>query len=327
MPRAVYAGEPLVVEVELRNRRKRLGCWAVRVEDHVCPEDEPKRDESATPTVLFSHVRPGESQRCAYRGRFPQRGRYRFGPLKVSTRFPFGLFRRTITLEPAQTLTVYPRLGRLAPAWIVENQAAFQGARGGGRAGRAAGDFCGVREWQAGDSVRRVHWRSTARHGAVVVCQFERPRRHDLAVLVDLWQPPLPDAEHAENVERAVSFAATLVADACRRGGRHVVLGIAGSELDCISGATSTPLLEHAMERLAVAKASHEDCLPGLLERAAGQIKPGTEVLLVSTRSGDAERLADLGAAGDGRPNAGRVRAVHTAGTEFCNYFRLDDCP
>ena len=322
MPRAVYAGEPLVVEIELRNRRKRLGCWAVRVEDHLRPEDEPQRDESAKPTVLFSYVRAGELQRRAYRGRFAQRGRYRFGPLKVSTRFPFGLLRRTITLKRAQTLTVYPRLGRLAPAWVVENQEAFQGARGGGRAGRAAGDFCGVREWQAGDSVRRVHWRSTARHGAVVVCQFERPRRHDLALLVDLWQPDQPDQEDLENVERAVSFAATLVADACRRGGRHVVLGITGREPDCIAGPTSTPLLEHALERLAVAKASQEDRLPALLELAAKEITPGTEVLLVSTRARDAHRLAALWADPHRDRRASRVRVLRPADPEFSNYFR-----
>ena len=98
-PRTVYAGEPLAVEIELANTRKWLGSWAVVVEDRLRREDDRDREQSARPRVFFPHVRRGESARRAYRGRLPRRGRYRLGPLKVSTRFPFGLFRRTLTLD------------------------------------------------------------------------------------------------------------------------------------------------------------------------------------------------------------------------------------
>ena len=52
-----------------------------------------------------------------------------------------------------------------------------------------------------------------------MVRQFDRQRNRDLAVLIELWQPEVPTAEQLENVELAVSFAATLVAEACRTGG------------------------------------------------------------------------------------------------------------
>jgi uncharacterized protein (DUF58 family) len=325
VPRAVYAGEPLAVEIELRNGRSRVGSWALRVTDRVRREDDARRNAVQKPATLFPYVPAGESRRRAYHGRLWERGRYRFGPLEVSTRFPFGLLRRTVTLGRGDTdaLTVFPRLGRLTRAWHARHREALQGTRGGRRPGRAPGDFCGVREWRSGDSVRRVHWRSTARHGEVVVCQFEQPRSRDLAVLVDLWQPARPDPDDLRNVELAVSFAATLVADVCRRGGGHLLLGITGAPPDLMTGPPSALLMEHAMERLAVAKASEEDHLPALLELAFARIRPGTEVLLVSPRTQDLTgTLRCTPSGGDPRrETASEIRLVRTADPAFSRYF------
>lgn len=326
-PRAVYAGEPLAVEIELRSARDRRGSWALWVTDHVRREDDVPGNGSQKPATLFSYVPAGGTRRRAYHGRFFERGRYRLGPLEVSTRFPFGLLRGTITPDQEEThaLTVFPRLGRLTPAWKARHREALQGARGGRRPGRAPGAFCGVREWQAGDSVRRVHWRSTARHGEVVVCQFEQPRSRDVAVLLDLWQPGEPGVEDLENLELAVSFAATLVAEVCRRGGGRLLLGITGAEPDLTTGSPSAPLVEHAMERLAVAKGSEEDHLPGLLDAALRQIKPGTEVVLVSPRRGplsDMLRTAPAGTDPLPEPAGSEIRLVSPADPGFSQYFQ-----
>ena len=65
--------------------------------------------------ALFSHVPPDSVRHLSYYGRLTRRGRYRFGPLRISTRFPLGLIRRTVTVEQTQTMTVCPRLGHLTP--------------------------------------------------------------------------------------------------------------------------------------------------------------------------------------------------------------------
>ena len=65
----------------------------------------------------FPTCPPAQSRKGAYRGRLVERGRYRFGPLRLSTRFPFGLFSRTITAGEVETLIVLPRLGRLTEGW------------------------------------------------------------------------------------------------------------------------------------------------------------------------------------------------------------------
>jgi hypothetical protein len=126
-------------------------------------------------------------------------------------------------------------------------------------------------------------------------------------------------------VELAVSFAATVVADACRRGGGHLLLGITGAEPDLMAGPPSAPLMEHAMERLAVAKASQEDHLPALLEVALGQIKPGTEVLLVSpTRQNlsDLLRSSPFCTGALREPAGSEIRLLSTADPEFSQCFQ-----
>ena len=65
--------------------------------------------------VLFPYVPPGETCRTKYEGLPPVRGRYRFGPVRVVTRFPLGLLRYEKTLERPAVLIVWPQIGRLVP--------------------------------------------------------------------------------------------------------------------------------------------------------------------------------------------------------------------
>jgi uncharacterized protein (DUF58 family) len=326
MPPGICAGDLLVVNVGLRNKRRRLGSWAVAVQDQIRAEAGPGRGRSIRPTVFFLYVPAGQSRNGVYRGRLPQRGRYRFGPTRLSTRFPFGLFERRITVDETHTLTVSPRLGRLTQRWITRHHEAFEGTqRRERRHSRIPGEFYGVREWRLGDSPRWVHWRSSARHGTLVVRQFERQRNRDVAVLVDLWQPEQPEPDDLEAVELAVSFAATVVADLCRKGGSDLLLGTTGAEPECIGGPASLALMQGAMQRLAVVEASAEDRLPELFEQALGRIEPGTEVILVSTRRNDlsdARRFPMLRQDSARRAIARRMRTINAAGDELADYFQ-----
>lgn len=324
MPRGVCAGDLLVVDLEVANRRKRTTSWALVVEEEIVrlngADAAPVR-----PAVFFSHVEPGDTRRREYRGRLPQRGRYRVGPLKLSTRFPFGLFRGTLIDSRVDTLTVYPRLGRLTAAWRSRRRESHEGTqrRQLGQA-RASGDFFGVREWQAGDSSRWVHWRSSARHQKLVVRQFEQQRHRDVAVLLDLWQPAGARAADRENVELAISFAATIVADACRRGGSNLLVAIGGEGLGLCGGSASPPVMEEIMAQLAVAEASPAASLAGLASTVMPKVSADAEVVVISTRKLAGEH-AEVMAAIRRRSRRGPARrlvAVSTAEEELNEYYQ-----
>jgi hypothetical protein len=142
---------------------------------------------------------------------------------------------------------------------------------------------------------------------------------------VDLWQPAQPTPPERDNVELAVSFAATVVAELCRAGDSNVLLGTTGETPECMGGPASAPLLKEMMRRLALAEAHHRDALDGLLEAALGRIDQGTEVVLVSTRPvdlSDAGRFARLWS-GPARRNAiRRIRSVDASSTKFNELFQ-----
>jgi len=327
VPRAVYAGETVPIGLELRNQHKRAGNWAVVVQDHVCLENSQPGDNQLRPAVLFPCLPAGESRRRTYRAQLPQRGQYCFGPVDVSTRFPFGLFRRTITLGTRDTLTVLPRLGRLTSMWAMHHHEVVEGTHGGQRSTRAPGEFFDVREWQAGDSVRWVHWRSSARHGELVVRQFEQTHHRDVTVLVDLRQPLEPDTEDLENVELAVSFAATVVVDLCRRRESNLTVSIGGAEPASTSGITSDALRAEVLRKLAVARATNKDDLPIDFEAALDRVPAGAVVLVISSRADGLDGFRRFDAQRTARCRQGTICRTHTISTadpRFGDYFQAE---
>jgi uncharacterized protein (DUF58 family) len=327
LPQSICAGDLLVAAVSLSNTRRRVGSWAVVVEEQIQPEINHRRQPPIRPTVLFPYVPAGESRKGVYRGRLTRRGRYRLGPLRLSTRFPFGLLSRTINLGQTDTLTVFPRLGQLTRSWATRHHEAFGGTHHRERRPGPEGDFYGVRQWRSGDGRKQIHWRSSARLGELLVRQYEQPRNRDLAVLVDLWQPARPTPEHLDNVELAVSFAASVLVDLCRKGGSNLLLGVAGPAPGCTAGPASAALLEEMMQRLAVVEADSQDLLPQLLDEALPQIGSGTEIVLVSTRPidlTDAVRFAAFGAAASRGRLARQVRCVDASSDTLREYFRIE---
>jgi len=117
------------------------------------------------------------------------RGRYAFTGASATVEDPFGLARGESPIGDGGALLVHPRLVELAGVFTES------GTRGaGGRRlllRRPSGfDFHGVREHQQGESLRRVHWPSTAKRGALMVKDFEDAPRDELAIMLDAAGAP-----------------------------------------------------------------------------------------------------------------------------------------
>src|SRR5215218_6444885 len=115
------------------------------------------------------------------------RGRYPIEATVAVVEDPFGLDRRGRPLDSGTPLVVYPRL--------VELERLFSEAGAHARDGRrmllqrpTGFDLHSVRDYVEGDSLRKVHWRSTARRGQLMVKELEDSPRDDVAVVLDAWQ-------------------------------------------------------------------------------------------------------------------------------------------
>jgi len=156
------------------------------------------------------------------------------------------------------------------------------------------------------------------------VRQFEQQRNQDLVLVIELWQPERATAAQIENVELAVSFAASIVSDLCRRGGRTLWVAIAASRPRFNSGPTSLALTREVMESLAVADASSGDTLPEVLSSTLDTVRPGTNAIVISTRAvdwSDTERFARLWSSPRQRAWIGRLQCINVGGPELAEYF------
>lgn len=136
-----------------------------------------------------------------------QRGRFRLGPLLVRSLDPFGLARNDMAFATTTEIAVTPRvheLGRLragAAGASAESHSA--------RAGLVGQDDVLVREYRRGDDVRRVHWRSTARVGDLMVRREEQSWQPTTRMLIDNRRSAHAGQGPTSSFEWAVSAAAS----------------------------------------------------------------------------------------------------------------------
>ena len=306
IPPVIGAGDTLAIDYKLTNKHAKKTQRSLRLESQIVALSKPLKLQSATAGALCSCLRPKESQKIVSLGELHRRGRYVISPTKMSCRFPFGLAERTVTLGETTELIVYPKLGRMTATWHQLHEASTIGSRTARQQQNVAeGDFHALRGWRPGDSRRWIHWKTSARRGELVVRQFEKQRRQDMLLVVDLWQPQNPSSSERAAVEIVISFVATAVTDLCHRGGGRLVLVLGGRKSRVMEGTASVALQHEALAALATAEPCHL-ADPALrmaegLERSPRQ----SLVLCVSTRkmgtepftSNDtevAERLASL---------------------------------
>jgi uncharacterized protein (DUF58 family) len=132
---------------------------------------------------------------------------------------PLGFFTHRSSGVETELGLVLPRFTALAARpHVRELEASVAAPRAG-----SGTEMFGVREYRPGDPLRRIHWRSSARHGELIVREFEPPGVQTLGIFCDA-SPPTPEA--ADQIAR---LAASEAWDCLRAGGR-VVLWAPGAE-------------------------------------------------------------------------------------------------
>lgn len=201
------------------------------------------------------------------------RGRYRFEPVLIRIEDPFGLARAEIAVGEDQALVVYPRLVELDRLFSEGGSHAQDGRRLLLR--RPTGfELHSVREYQQGESLRNVHWRSTARRGALMVKELEDAPRDEVCVLLD----GVP-----ERFDVAVRAAGSILqAHVCRARRCVLVVNSATREVQAASDWRRT------LEVLAAAEPTATTPAFALLEGAGSPAARALELVVVTSRLDDA---------------------------------------
>lgn len=242
-----------------------------------------------------------EARSVSYTLESLKRGVYSVGPVLVSATDPFGFFAFKRTVPGASELVVYPSPLPLFASLIQSGAYGWRGDADGLRRGSGA-DFHGVREYQHGDDLRRVHWRTTARTGKLAVAEYTQGETLDLLIALDLNEKAYAGTSLGLDapIEVAVKIAATLVEDMTRNGHTVRLLTTTRKESDPVptnDGRWSSPLLD----ALARAETTSTATLADILAEYRSQVNRGTMVIYLTPDGGDEKLgviLADYEALG-----------------------------
>ncbi|MFB7468343.1 DUF58 domain-containing protein [Streptomyces sp. NPDC056224] len=169
------------------------------------------------PRFVLDRVEPGGRREVSYRVRSDLRGRYPLGPLQLRLTDPFGLVELTRSFSTYDVLTVIPRTEPLPPVRLTGESSGY--GDGSRRSLALAGDDDVIpRTYRRGDDLRRVHWRSTARYGELMVRREEQPQRSRATVLLDTRQIAFDGAGPDSAFEWAVSGAASALVHLLEQG-------------------------------------------------------------------------------------------------------------
>lgn len=209
-PSRVEAGGEATVTLRLENVT-RLPTGLLLIEDNV------PYALGVRPRFVLDRVEARGIREIDYKVRSDLRGRYPIGPLSVRITDPFGLVELTRSFTITDQLVVTPQVValphvRLSGEWT-----------GGGdsrtRSVAAAGDDdVAPREYRQGDDLRRVHWRSTARHGELMVRREEQQWQSRGALLLDTRKYAHRGEGPRSSFEVAVSAAASIGVHLAREG-------------------------------------------------------------------------------------------------------------
>jgi uncharacterized protein (DUF58 family) len=207
VPDEIHAGRPAVVGARVANRKRWRTSYSLTLE-------APGADAGRRRWI--PRLPAGAEREVTWEVTLPARGRHRLPGVRVCTRFPFGLFVKTGRLLLDEPVVVFPALRPVAPhhrALLAAPGPVAVRRRGRGH------ELHSLRDYRTGDDPRLIHWRSSARAGALVVRELEAETTTDTRlVLEDRGGDPA-------RRERGISEAASLAAHLCRAGGAVELVG------------------------------------------------------------------------------------------------------
>ena len=202
------AGERIDVHYEIHNARRFWPTLALAIR-------EPGAGDRLLqhPEGYCLHVSAGQTQTVMTHMIARRRGVLQLQEIQLSCAFPFGFVNRLMYRSAGQKVVIYPRMGTLNRQVLLRaRESATLGTlssplRGG------PDEFYGLREYRAGDPVRAIHWKRSARTGDLVIRELTSNVTPQLIVVLDLRGWPAV-ADGSARAERGIELAAAVIAHA-----------------------------------------------------------------------------------------------------------------
>ena len=221
-PSQVAAGQQARVQLDLTNDgRMPTGLLLL--------EDQLPYVLGTRPRFVVDKMGPRWRRTVGYVVRSDVRGKFSIGPMTVRLSDPFGLVELTRAFHSTTSLVVTPRISPLPPIPLSGAWTGSGDNRPRAFASGSAEDVT-VREYRRGDDLRRVHWRSSAHVGELMVRREEQPWQSRATLFLDNRRSTHRGSGAASSLEHAVSVTASIAVHLVQRGFVVRLVTAAGEE-------------------------------------------------------------------------------------------------
>ncbi|MBI4219968.1 MAG: DUF58 domain-containing protein [Chloroflexi bacterium] len=253
-------GEKVDIEISVKNGsiapRFFVAATPMTTMDPALPRGSPRAG------VLFAHVRGKATATCGLETVANARGLHRIRQVTLECRAPFGLFRARRRRQAEGEVLVYPAWFPLRETRLLD---AVHGDMSGRRPARRGDEIATSRRYIAGDALRDIHWKNTARTGRPMVREFDAGIEETVTIVFETGSTLGSGAE--STLEYAITLAASVSGAVIARGGAVQIA--TGREI-------GEPIYDwsEVMRMLAVVEPSGEVTMVAALNRAqlAGRI-------------------------------------------------------
>ena len=209
-----------------------------------------------------------------------RRGHFRIEPLHIRTGDPFGFFEASATVGQGVSVVVYPRLEPL-PRWRLP-ASALEGSRVSPvRTLQRTPLATTVRPYAPGDSMNRIHWKSTARHGEIQVKEFDLEQTADAWIVLDLQRGIQTGRGDESTVEAAVRAAAS-IADRALQENRAVGMTVNVGRMSFLPADRGGRQHLKIMQLLAAVEADGSAPLVETLIASVGRLRRGMTAVIIT---------------------------------------------
>jgi uncharacterized protein (DUF58 family) len=226
----------------------------------------------------------GRSERSwLVRAPLTRRGHFRIEPLHIRTGDPFGFFEAAATVGQGVSVVVYPRLEPI-PLWRLP-AASLEGSHATPeRTLQTTPLAMTVRPYAPGDSMNRIHWRSTARHGEIQVKEFDLEQTADAWIILDL-QRSIQTGRGDESTTEAAIRVAAAVADKALAENRAVGMTVNAGRTAYLPADRGGRQHLKIMQLLAAVEADSASPLVETLIGSIGRLRRGMTAVVITASS------------------------------------------
>lgn len=216
LPDEVYAGRAALFGAIVANAKRRRASHSVAIEI-LGPRAGPGRRAAVARVLYLPQLEAGAERLVTWEATLAARGCHRLSGLRITTRFPFGLFVKAAPVGLDAEVLVFPAVGPVAPDRLRQ----LGGAGGAATRRRGRGDdLRNLRQYRPEDDPRLIHWRSSAKAQVLTVRELEEDTTLDTRLTLDGT-----GAGDPARLERGLSEAASLMMHLVRAGGGVELVG------------------------------------------------------------------------------------------------------